>query len=430
MQKQHPLVQTLFSLRGNPKSCVFTEPLWGIPYNLYAPYVSIYMLALGLKDSQIGLLISIGLAFQIVGAILGGAITDKLGRRKTTFIFDMVSWSVPILIWAFAQDFRYFAVAAMINGLWRITHTSWSCLMVEDADPKHLVDIYSWIYIAGLLSAFFAPFAGLLINAFSLVPTMRGLYLFAFVMMTVKFFILYFYSTETEQGQVRMLETHRQSLFSLVGGYGDVLKQILRTPQTLFSLGILVATTTAGTVYNTFWSIIVTQRIHIPDGHLALYPFARSIIMLFFFFLVMPRIKELHFRNPMMIGLLELAASQILLINVPEKNYVLLLVSTFIEACSYATVSTQVDRMMVVTVDAQERARITALLFLVVIIFTTPFGWIAGKLSEINRIMPFILDICLYVAGAVLVFITARYKPKEAVAVEDVTPAEVVEFSS
>ena len=45
-------------------------------------------------------------------------------------------------------------------------------------------------------------------------------------------------------------------------------------------------------------------------------------------------------------------------------------------------VSTQIDRMIVVMVEAQERARIMALLFLVVIIFTTPLGWISGQLSR------------------------------------------------
>ena len=406
---KHPLFQTLFSLRGNPKACVLTEPLWGIPFNLYAPYVSVYMLALGLKDSQIGLLLSINLMIQILTTLLGGAITDKLGRRLATFIFDALVWSVPTIIWAVAQDFRYFLVAAIINGGWRITHTSWSCLLVEDANPRQLVDIYSWIYIAGLLSAFFAPFAGLLISTFSLVPTMRGLYVFAFLMMTVKFIILYVHSTETKQGLVRLRETKQQSIFSLVGGYGDVFRQLLRSPRTLFTLGIMLAMTTATTVNNTFWSIIVTRRLAIPEGQLALFTFARSVMMLGFFFLAMPRIKELRFRNPMLVGFIGLALSQIILITIPEKSYLLLLLSTVIEACSYAAVSTQIDRMTVITIDAQERARIMALLLLIVIIFTTPFGWIAGKLSEIDRTLPFLLNITLYLFGFVLVFLAARH---------------------
>ena len=414
MFKRHPLVRTLLSLQGNPKSCVLTEAMWGIPYNLYAPYVSVYMLALGLKDSQIGLLVTISFAFQILGAILGGAITDKLGRRKTTAIFDFVSWSIPTFIWAISQNFGYFVAAAIFNGVWRVTHTSWSCLMVEDANPDQLIDIYSWINIAGLLSAFFAPLAGLLINRFTLVPTMRGLYLFACVMMTAKFLILYFTSTETKQGRVRMEETKNQSLISLVGGYGGIFNQILHTPRTLYALGILVVMNLATTISNTFWSIIVTQKIRIPAGQLALYPFARSIIMLFFFFLAMPRLKEMRFRNPMMVGFALLAVSQVILIVIPEKSYLLLLASTLLEACSFATVSTQVDRMTVVTIDAQERARIMSMMFLVVIIVTTPFGFIAGKLSEINRILPFVFDIALYATGIVLVFLAARHPSNQA----------------
>jgi len=62
----HSLLTTLRQLRGNARGCVYTEPLWGIPFNLYAPYVSVFMLALGLSDSQIGLLTSIGLVLQVV----------------------------------------------------------------------------------------------------------------------------------------------------------------------------------------------------------------------------------------------------------------------------------------------------------------------------------------------------------------------------
>ena len=37
------MIRTLFGLRGNPRYCVWLEPLWGIPYNLYLPYVTLFM---------------------------------------------------------------------------------------------------------------------------------------------------------------------------------------------------------------------------------------------------------------------------------------------------------------------------------------------------------------------------------------------------
>ena len=176
--RNHSLITTLKSLRGNPRGCVYPEPLWGIPFHLYIPYVSIYMLALGLSDKQIGLIVSISWGFQVVLALFSGVITDKLGRRLTTLIFDIVSWSIPALISAVAQNFWYFLIAGIINSVWRITHNSWSCLLVEDAEPDQLADIFTWVYIANLMVGFIAPLAGLLIGVFSLIPTMRGLYIF------------------------------------------------------------------------------------------------------------------------------------------------------------------------------------------------------------------------------------------------------------
>jgi MFS family permease len=404
----HPLVTTLKSLRGNARGCVYTEPLWGIPFNLYAPYISVYMLAFGLNDAQIGSIVSIGLVLQIVSAFMSGAITDKLGRKRATLIFDILSWSVPCLIWAFAQNFNYFLIAAVVNSLWRITMNSWTCLLVEDTDPKLLVDIYTWIYIAGLLSAFFAPLAGLLINSFSLIPTMRGLYLLAFVLMTTKFIVMNMLVKETRQGLVRMAESKHQSMLEMLREYTGVTRQILAAPQTLMTLGIMLVMSIAQMVNGTFWSIYVTEKLHIPTQHLALYPFARSVVMLAFFFTIMPRIRELNPRQPMLLGFGSFILSQLLLILSPEKSYLMILMSTFLEACSIATVSIMLDRRTVVTVDADERARIMAVMYVVVILFTSPFGWIAGNLSQFDRVLPFALNIGLFVIGAILTYYASK----------------------
>ena len=43
---RNPLIDLLVHLKGNERACLWTEPLWGIPYNLYVPFVSVYMAAL------------------------------------------------------------------------------------------------------------------------------------------------------------------------------------------------------------------------------------------------------------------------------------------------------------------------------------------------------------------------------------------------
>jgi len=402
------LVTTLKSLTGNPRGCVYTEPLWGIPFNLYSPYVSIYMIALGLSDKQIGLIVSVSWGFQIFLALLSGVVTDKLGRRLTTLIFDILAWSIPAVISAVAQNFWYFLVAGIINSIWRITHNSWSCLLVEDADPDQLVDIYTWVYIANQLVGFVAPLAGILIGIYSLVPTMRGLYIFAAIMFTVKAVVTYQNTQETAQGKIRLHETRHQSVFDVLSEYKGVFYDLLHSPQTLYTAGIMLVLSISAMVSGSFWAIIVTEKLHIPAQNLAIFPFVKSAIMLLFFFLVMPRLNKSHYQLPLTIGFLGFVISQILLITAPVQGYFFLLVSVFLEACSFAAVSPLVDKMVVLTVDPKERARIQSILYVGIILLTSPFGWIAGTLSEVNKNLPFALNISLFVIGAVLAYLAGK----------------------
>lgn len=405
---EHSLIVTLKNLRGNVRGAVLTEPLWAIPYNLYAPFVSVYMLALGLTDSQIGLLASIGLACQIFWTVLSGAITDKFGRKRTTLVIDLVAWSIPCLIWAFAQDFNAFLAAAIVNSTWRITQNSWQCLLVEGTEPHLLVDVYSLIYISGLLAAFVTPLTSLLIASFTLVPTMRGLYLLSFVMMTAKFFTMNAMVEETEYGRDRMHATQGRSLFSIVGESGGVVRQVLHAPATLVTAGLMVIVAIVNTISNTFWGVLVTEKLQVAPEFLGLYSVARSLVMLLFYFTVMPRLRSVDARKPMIFGFGGLLLAWTLLVTIPPQSYWLLLVVTVLEGCSAPAISTLLDKLIATSVDPQERARIMALLYLVVLVATTPFGWIAGEASQLNRSLPFVINITLVVLGALLAYAASR----------------------
>ncbi|NSW53834.1 MAG: MFS transporter [Anaerolineae bacterium] len=405
---EHTLFAAFRRLKGNARGCVLTEPLWGIPYNLYAPYISVYMIALGLVDQQIGLIASIAQALQVVMALFSGVITDKLGRRKTTLIFDLMSWCVPSLISAIAQNFWYFLIAALVNSLWRVVHNSWSCLLVEDTDPDELVDLYSWIYIAGLTVAFFSPLASLLIKRYDLIPTMRGLYFFAAFMFAVKATVTYLLTQETEQGKVRMLETRHQSIFTVFAENKGVLRGLLRSPRTLITAGIMLILGATGLINGNFWAILVTEKLQVPAQNLAGFQVAKSVFMMFFFFFVLPRLRHLSFKLPMALSFIGMIVSQLLLVLAPVEGYALLVISLLLEAGCAATVGPLLDQMVVVTVEAKERARIQSLIFMGIILLTSPFGWIAGTLSSINRNFPFILNMVLYSLGVLLVGLASR----------------------
>jgi hypothetical protein len=50
-------------------------------------------------------------------------------------------------------------------------------------------------------------------------------------------------------------------------------------------------------------------------------------------------------------------------------------------------------------VNPVERARVQAILNMIVMAVTAPFGFIGGMLSDISRNLPFVLNLCLLALG-------------------------------
>ena len=403
-RQHHPLVQSLIELRGNPRACVYTEPLWGIPYHLFAPFLTLYMYNLGVQDAQIGLLLSVGMAVQIFSAFIGGVLIDKMGRRLTTLIFDLISWSVPTAIWMLSQNFWWFLVAAVFNGMLQVTVMSWSCLMVEDAEPARLVDMYTWSTVSGLLSVFFAPIAGAMVRTMSLVSAMRVIYGFAFVIMTVKFILLYFWSRETTQGLVRMRESRGVPFVRMLGQYRIVLQKILRTQAMRHLLVIIVLINIANMVTSSFFALFATRSASIPEWVISYFPMARAAIMLFFIFGVQYRLARFPLRSPMIAGLACYVAAIAFMLLSPVVGSGMLAGYVLLDAFAYALVWPRRSSLLAMFVDPAERARILAVMYVMMIAISTPFGWIVGKLSAASRTLPFLLNVVLYITCAVVLW--------------------------
>ena len=412
-QPKKSLFRSLLSLRGNQRACVYTEPLWGIPYNLYSPYATLFMVALGVNDQQIGILLSIGAIFQVIAALLGGVLCDKLGRRVTTAVFDILSWSLPCLIWMFAQDFWWFVAAAVVNGMWKITDNAWNCLLVEDAKEEDLIDIYTWVNVSGLIAVFFAPISGFLIAKLTLVPTMRILYFVTFVMMTSKFVILYFASRETRQGKIRMQETKNVSVGRMLWEYKDVLKLVFSNSGTRFIILIYALINVSTMITGSFFSLYITENLGVSEVIVSIFPMIRAALMLVFIFTLQNYCNRLAYR-PVMIGSLILyGLSHVMLLAAPVGNLWLILGYTVCEAFACALFMPRKDALMVIFIDAQERSRVQGLLYVVTMAITTPFGLLVGQLSAMDRRLTFGLNLFIFAVMGLLIFFSKQLRKQD-----------------
>lgn len=402
---RHPLIDSIIHVRGNPRAAMYTEPMWAIPFNLYAPFASVYMLALGVSERSIGLLATIGLALQIVTSILSGPITDKLGRKRATFIFDTISWSIPTILWAVAQSEVWFYLAAIVNSLMKITVTSWTCLFIEDAERGKVVHFWTWVHIAGILAGFVTPLAGLLIERFELIPMMRLFYGFAFVSMTAKFIILNRVATETRQGEVRLAETATTPMARLVGESVRDVPSLLKTRGTVLVIVIMAVHAIYATIRNAFFSVLLSEGLQLTAAEIGIFPALRSAVILLLFFIVIPKLHQEQHVRYLVVGLLLTVVSLVLLVIAPVRGIAMVALSTLVEAFGAALLAPYIEGFVTATVDAYHRARILAVANTVVLAVASPFGWIAGVLSERGKALPFGLATIVLLIGLIVMVV-------------------------
>lgn len=411
--RKNPMVDILFTAKGNELPCMLTEPLWGIPYNLYVPFASLYMVALGVEPLQIGVTQTVFLLSQVVFAILSGVLTDKLGRRWCTLIFDCLSWSVPALLWTFAQGYEWFLVAAVFNGAWRVTENSWYLLFIEDSAEDRLVRLFSVTHIAGLIAGFISPLAFGFVQRYGLVPTMRVLYGVTFVMMTAKFVILHIYCKETKIGLRRKQECKGVSISRHLWGSRHVFAQMLKNKRIMLAIGLIACYMTMRNTLDTFWPLLVTDRLQIAQENLSIFATIKSLIMLASYFVIVPHVNELKFKHPMLLALGLMISQHVITMLLPPGAYALVVVGAVMEAVAMSILSPLTTTLQTMAIPAEERARMQGFFFTICLLITSPFGMIAGILSDINRVLPMVLSLMLLGGCILFTLLMHRHVKKE-----------------
>lgn len=401
--KEHPLVQVLANNGGNPRTLVLIEPLWGILYNLITPFATLYMYTQGVTDVQIGLILSVTMVVQVFFSFFGGILADKLGRKFTTMMGDFFGWAMACLVWSVSHNFWLFLAAAVLNCFEQINQTAWYCLLIEDARPKDLVGLYTWVNIGGLVAIFFAPLSGLFVNSYSVVPVVRVLYFVFALTMVAKTIITFKFCHETRQGKIRMAETRNVSVFQMLGEYRHLIPGLLRNRGVLKAVAVSVILYIVNIVNTNFFSLYVTQRLGLSENLLAVFPILNAAVMLIFMVGIQHRISVAKFRVPLWIGLALYGVAALLLIFTPANNVGFVFLYVFVSAVAAALVNPRKDALLQLNINPQERARLNALIMASTIALSSPFGYLAGWLSSVDRRLPFAFTLVLFVIAMLVI---------------------------
>jgi len=388
-------------LPGNARSCIMAEPLWAFFGPMVIYFMPLYQKQLGLDAVQMGLVNSIAIASGLFFYAFAAPITNKLGRRKTSLFFDLVSWTFPMIVWAFSRNFIWFVIAAISNSVVRIVIVSWNMLITEDADDQQRTTIFSWINVIGTFGGFATFAGGMIIERFGIIPSMRGIFWVGAAMMTLMFFLRYVGTRETAVGEYLKEKTRDKSLFSLVGQQLPKAGQALRDPFFVKMTGIYF-------IGNAILSIDFFRILYLKEQKLlssfvisavpALSAFASIVV----FFLILPRQKKLKNHDHLANSFLFCMAAQVLFILMP-KGSTLSVVFIFPSLqVSFALFQTYRDTVFMNGTESEHKSERFSLIQGLMMLLCIPMGWLAGLLYSISPHYPFILASCLYAAGFLL----------------------------
>lgn len=414
LARKNYMVDTFLKLKGNTRACVWTEPLWGVPYNLYKPYVARFMIALGLSFTEIGMVATVAYVAEIISAVLSGVLCDKMGRRWCTVVFDTLSWSIPELVWCFSQNVNWFIVAAVFNGMMRITENSWGLLLVEDTPKDQIMPAFSMCNFMGVIAAFVAPLSKFAVDAFGLVPTMRVLYGIACISMTAKFLILFFCSTETRAGVKRMELTRGRSIFRMLWECKDVYLRIIREKRMLLTLAILAVYALINNVNDNYWATFVVEFMGVRESDLSWFTMVKGIVTLAGIFVLVPKVKGLNFKRPMLvsIGLFALSEFVVMLLSFVGAAawfvWPVLIFCVVLEAAAFSLLSPITSSLLFINAAADERARVCGMIHATIALMVCIFPSIIGRLADVSLYIPLSVNLCLFAALATLTLLLSR----------------------
>lgn len=180
-------MKLLRDLPRNPRYSILLEPVWAIPGTIVLFYAPLYMKEAGLSDIEIGIINSVNLYFAFIFQLFAGSVTNKLGRKRTTLIFDLLAWSVPMFIWAFSQNFWLFLMAYLLNATSKFVTVSFNCLIIEDVEEHKRSKVFAMLNMIITGAGVLTPIAGVVIADFGIAPTLASIYFVGGLLMTAMF---------------------------------------------------------------------------------------------------------------------------------------------------------------------------------------------------------------------------------------------------
>lgn len=271
----------------------FIDSLGGF---LLFPFFALYVTQkFGVGMTQVGVLFGLFSITDMAGAMIGGALTDRMGRKSLT-IFGLLVSAATMLILGLVPTFELFTLAALLVGVFASVGGPARQAMVADLLPEQQrADGYGLIRVVFNISATIAPALGGLLAAQS--------YLLLFVadavISSITALIVFVALPETRP-RLRRAGAPSESVAGTFRGYGQALRDGL-------FVGFCLASILGAVVYmqmNTTLGVYLRDVHGIPTQGYGYILSMNAVIVVLFQFSVTRRLRSVPPMLAMALGAL------------------------------------------------------------------------------------------------------------------------------
>jgi MFS family permease len=188
---------------------------------LLFPFFALYVTQhFGVGMTQVGILFAIFSISGILGSFLGGAMTDKFGR-KSMLLFGLVVSALSSLLMAFVSElYVFYSLAAFVGLLSNTGGPAQQAMIADLLPPEKLTEGYGlWRVIANLAVAVGPAIGGFVIAIYD---SYIQLFVIDAVSSVITAVIVFYVIPETKPALAE--DKEEESLVQTFGGYSRVLR--------------------------------------------------------------------------------------------------------------------------------------------------------------------------------------------------------------
>lgn len=264
---------------------MFIDQLGGM---LIFPFFGLYITSkYNVGMTEVGVLFTIFALTGVIGSFIGGALTDKFGR-KTIIIFGLVISATSSLLLAFAPNLNFIYLAGALVGLLGNMSGPAHQAMIADVLPEDKrADGFGILRIIANLAVVIGPAIGGLLAARSYTL----LFMIDVITSTITAFIFFLYVPETKPEAVPDKDgiiKPEESLRQVLSGYFSVIKDNIYVVFIIASLLMALAYMQMNTTLSVF-----LRDVHgIPDRGYGLLLSLNAAMVVLFQFWITRKIKR------------------------------------------------------------------------------------------------------------------------------------------